>query len=117
MKNCSHCGKEIMDEAVICVNCGCETRNQISKNEPQKNTTNIGLIKVFLVLGAVLTSVCGVSLIPIPFLPAIWCVPMVIILCRKYDRGESVGTGWKICTTLFVSLIAGIMMFCMPTER
>lgn len=23
MKYCSHCGKEIMDEAVVCVNCGC----------------------------------------------------------------------------------------------
>ncbi len=23
MKFCSHCGKEIMDEAVVCVNCGC----------------------------------------------------------------------------------------------
>ena len=23
MKFCSHCGKEIMDEAVICVHCGC----------------------------------------------------------------------------------------------
>ena len=23
MKFCSHCGKEIMDEAVVCTNCGC----------------------------------------------------------------------------------------------
>ena len=23
MKFCSHCGKELMDEAVVCVNCGC----------------------------------------------------------------------------------------------
>lgn len=24
MKFCSHCGKEIMDEAVVCPHCGCE---------------------------------------------------------------------------------------------
>ena len=23
MKFCSHCGKELMDEAVVCTNCGC----------------------------------------------------------------------------------------------
>ncbi len=23
MKYCSHCGKEIMDDAVICIHCGC----------------------------------------------------------------------------------------------
>jgi len=36
---CSKCGKEIMDEAVICPNCGCATNNY---NAPQQsiNTTN-----------------------------------------------------------------------------
>ena len=28
MKYCTHCGKEIMDEAVICVGCGCAVTNQ-----------------------------------------------------------------------------------------
>ena len=23
MKYCTHCGKELMDEAVVCMNCGC----------------------------------------------------------------------------------------------
>ena len=27
MKFCTHCGKEIADEAVICLNCGCKTQN------------------------------------------------------------------------------------------
>lgn len=27
MKFCSHCGKEIMDEAVICPHCGCSVSN------------------------------------------------------------------------------------------
>ncbi len=28
MKYCTHCGKEIMDEAVICVGCGCSVDSQ-----------------------------------------------------------------------------------------
>lgn len=26
MRFCTHCGKQIADEAVICLNCGCETK-------------------------------------------------------------------------------------------
>ncbi len=29
MKYCSHCGKQIMDEAVICVHCGCPVDNTV----------------------------------------------------------------------------------------
>lgn len=31
MKYCTHCGKEIMDEAVICVGCGCEIKSSEAK--------------------------------------------------------------------------------------
>lgn len=36
MKYCTHCGKEIMDEAVICVGCGCAVGEQ--SNGPVNNT-------------------------------------------------------------------------------
>ena len=36
---CSKCGKEIMDEAVICPNCGCATNNYNAPQQPI-NTTN-----------------------------------------------------------------------------
>ena len=29
MKYCSHCGKEIADEAVICINCGCSVKGNV----------------------------------------------------------------------------------------
>ena len=32
MKNCTKCGKEIMDEAVICPGCGCPCDNKIKVN-------------------------------------------------------------------------------------
>lgn len=37
---CSKCGKEIMDEAVICPNCGCATNNYTTQQHTQ-STTNI----------------------------------------------------------------------------
>lgn len=42
MKYCSHCGKELVDEAVICVHCGCAIDGSLSKkgqtNADQWNT-------------------------------------------------------------------------------
>lgn len=33
MKFCQHCGKELLDDAVICVGCGCPIENQNNKKE------------------------------------------------------------------------------------
>lgn len=32
MKYCSHCGKELLDEAVICPGCGCAVGTQVPQN-------------------------------------------------------------------------------------
>ena len=61
MKYCTHCGKELMDEAVICVGCGCtvdghtklgssavECDALISKLSQRLNTNGI----IWLVIGA-----------------------------------------------------------------
>lgn len=32
MKYCTHCGKELLDEAVICVDCGCEVHEQTTQS-------------------------------------------------------------------------------------
>ena len=50
------------------------------------------------------------------FLCLAWCIPMTIHFARKLKNGESVGTAFKVCTLLFVNIIAGILMFCMPKE-
>lgn len=54
MKYCSKCGKELMDEAVICVNCGCavvneQTANQTAvQNRESSGTANCALVFSFL---------------------------------------------------------------------
>lgn len=37
MKFCEKCGKELMDEAVICPSCGCVVENGQSKNQAPEN--------------------------------------------------------------------------------
>ncbi len=42
MKYCSKCGKEIMDEAVVCVNCGCAVENAATKAVSTQDTGSAG---------------------------------------------------------------------------
>ena len=59
MKFCTHCGKEIFDEAVSCPGCGCagEQQKQISKQTYENIIRNAGafvaISVVLLVLGVV----------------------------------------------------------------
>lgn len=105
---CIKCGAEIMDEAVICPKCGCYTHNfnqqarQVSNSEKSKTLKTIA--KIFMILGCVFT---GFAIIPLA-----WTLPMTIVYCDKIKRGEKVGIGFKVCSLLFVSMVAGILMLC-----
>ena len=53
MKYCSHCGKEIMDEAVVCPYCGCATESKASvTDEPDKVLNVISFL--LPILGAIM---------------------------------------------------------------
>jgi TM2 domain-containing membrane protein YozV len=47
MKFCAHCGNELLDEAVVCVKCGCAV-NQIPKNASEKDWLTTLLLALFL---------------------------------------------------------------------
>ena len=62
-----------------------------------------GWIKFLMIAGTILTAFAtyGVSLL--------WSIPMTVV----YFKNDGwVGNGFKVCTLLFVSLVAGILMFC-----
>lgn len=45
MKFCQHCGKELLDEAVICTGCGCAVQTFSNTQEPQVDqSTSAGLV-------------------------------------------------------------------------
>lgn len=107
MVYCQKCGREIMDETVICPGCGCN----VSKKK-SGNGGNDGLAvasKVFLILGCVLHGCLLISLA--------WCLPITISICNKMKANEPVGTGLKVCSLLFVSLIGGILLLCRSDEE
>ena len=105
MKYCKHCGAQVRDEAIFCPSCGCSTESQ----PPAKsNETSEGLriaAKIFMIISCCLT---GLFLIPLA-----WKIPMTVRYGRSIDKsGLPVGTGFKICSLLFVSMVAGILMLC-----
>ena len=101
MKFCSNCGKEINENAVVCLGCGCA----IEKEQPTPKNSYTA-IKVFMLLGCIITGIYGL------FIPLIWTIPMTCALFKKIKKGKVIGTGFKICTLIFVSLIAGILLLC-----
>lgn len=104
MKYCTKCGAEIMDDAVICPHCGCL---QEEPKQTQSSSNSNTLKMVAFVLMIVSTVSCGLLLIPL-----IWCIPMIIKVKRSMDTGEPLSTGFKVCTLLFVNLIAGVLLLC-----
>ena len=107
MKYCSHCGRELLDEAVICPSCGCRVRSSSFMDAEDRKVFKL-IIKIFMIIGCISS---GWSLIPL-----LWTIPMTVHVFKKLNNNEPIGTGFKICALLFVNLIAGIMLLCMDAE-
>ena len=67
---CTKCGKEIMDEAVICPNCGCPTHNYKTQSQAQVTAPNIittiaqryninGIIWIVIAALQLIVGICG----------------------------------------------------------
>ncbi len=54
MKYCSQCGKELVDEAVVCPNCGCAVQAPVSQQEDKPSTGLNILAFLFPVIGLIL---------------------------------------------------------------
>ena len=61
MKFCQHCGKEIMDEAVICPGCGCSVQTTNNNQAVEVDTS----VSVGLVILAVLIPLFGIIYWPV----------------------------------------------------
>lgn len=105
MKYCSECGNELLDKAEICPRCGCRVSPPRTAGKSSSSNEDLDLItKIFLILG---TIALGVFLIPLA-----WCIPMTVHAFECINENKPLSTGFKVCTLLFVSMIAGILMLC-----
>lgn len=109
MKFCTHCGNQLLDEAVICPKCGCavdsDSRDTFNST-PRSGGASEGMVKA---TKALLIVACIFSIFSY-FIPLIWCIPMTVSYYRKKENGEPISPTFKICTLLFVSTLAGILM-------
>ena len=132
MKRCKYCDAKIKDSAKFCDNCGGrfldesdlkqeeekqEQEVKIQETAQQNTNTNsnsmnetFGLLaKIFMILDCVFL---GFYIIPL-----CWTIPMTVALFRKIENKEPISTAFKVCTLLFVSLFAGVFLFCMSDEQ
>lgn len=107
MKYCTKCGAQMVDDAVICVNCGCAVETATAP-APSPSSSEASMLKtvakIFMVLGCV---VSGIYLIPL-----CWTIPMTVHYFKAVKESRPVGLAFKICSLLFVSLVGGILMLC-----
>ena len=54
MKYCSQCGKELVDEAVVCPNCGCAVQAPVNPQEDKPSTGLSILAFLFPLVGLIL---------------------------------------------------------------
>ncbi|HBK01870.1 MAG TPA: hypothetical protein DDY77_02415 [Clostridiales bacterium] len=113
MKYCTHCGKQLMDEAVICPGCGCAVEDLTKrKGTDSSNSQNetLGLIaKVFMIIACV---VSGFLLIPL-----CWTIPMTLSVSDKLKNKEPISVAMKVCTLIFVSTVSGVLLLCMNDDN
>ena len=108
MKYCIHCGAEVHDEAIVCVKCGRSievNRTLVAQTIPPKDDTMSVVIKVFLILGCISQGWL--------ILPLAWCLPITISVFNSLRDNRPISTGMKVCSLLFVNMIAGICLLCM----
>lgn len=53
MKFCSHCGKEVMEKAVICPNCGC----QIEESEADRANPGLIVLSILIPLAGIIMAI------------------------------------------------------------
>ena len=110
MKYCTHCGKELQEDATFCSQCGSYAGIYEAKTAKQESAKSLSGLKAATKIVLIISMIMvGISTYGLVF---IWAAPMTSHYCKKIDRGEPVSMGFKVCTLLFVSTPAGIMMLC-----
>ena len=92
MKYCSKCGKEIVEDAVICPNCGCAVESPVTTTET--DAPSMG----FAVLGF--------------FIPLVGLILYLVNKEKSPKKAKSAGKGALIgfCVSLVFSVIYGIVL-------
>lgn len=133
---CSTCGNQIEGNEKYCPYCGAELSEQ--KHEEQNPNGNLNAYggyqnpygsqpkpaakkgsglqiaaKVLLILGTIINAYTSFQMdMFIGIITLAYCIPLTVTYFVKTDKGETVGTGFKVACLILVSLLGGIFMLC-----
>lgn len=146
-KFCNHCGNQVLREAVMCPQCkqdlsihGAAANGKILQVLAKvfmvmgivacivisifflvaATTLNeVGLADSFLSSSINLTLLTRIYFIcsVLALLPLFYLIPMTVYYFKATKNKRPVGMAFKVCTLLFVNMIAGILMICDNTEN
>ncbi len=146
-KFCNHCGSQVLREAVMCPKCKGDLgiHQPVANGKILQVLAKVfmvlgivacvGLSIFFFVAATALNEVNAFDgylvgsinltlLIRVYFicsivtlLPLFYIIPMTAYYFKATKNKKPVGTAFKICTLLFVNMIAGILMICDNNEN
>lgn len=103
MKFCTYCGKEIVDEAVICLSCGCKTQKANSFVPLQATAPSQQiLIEETEPQLAIWAKICGI----VSFFIGWFALGITAIVLANLSKDE---TGGTMCSSAKVGYICGIV--------
>lgn len=102
MKFCTYCGKEIADEAVICLGCGCKTQKAKSFVLPQETTPPPMLIEETEPQLATWAKICGIA----SFFIGWFALGITAIVLAYMSKDETNGV---MCSSAKVGYVCGII--------
>ena len=99
LKFCVHCGKEIADEAVICLNCGCRAQTSMKVPCPQPHQILVEEPESQL---AVTSKICGIVSFFIGWF--VLGITAIVLACVSKDDTNGI-----LCPSAKVGLACGII--------
>ena len=120
------CGREIADNSQHCPVCGAVMGGTCQQN--QYNTYNqygqsayarqsgvareSTLVLVAFIFSLIRTIAVGWLLIPLA-----WMLPMTIMMWQMYKGQREISVAFGVCSLIFVSLVAGILLLVEQSNR
>lgn len=106
MKYCAYCGKEIADEAVICLNCGCSVQKRTPVVTPQPLQSSVVLVEESEPQLAVWAKICGI----VSFFFGWFALGITAIVLAQMSKAE---TKNQMCSSAMVGFVCGIISTCL----
>lgn len=107
MKYCSHCGNELLDDAVMCMNCGCRSRVirsalATASNITQSNLTSNAFYPKDKSRLAIWSEITGIT----SFFIGWFALGITAVILAYLSKKE---TGGKLCSSAKVGFVCGIV--------